>query len=78
MADLPAELRSILVENADGPEPHGFKGIGESGLMPTAPAIANALAQDTETRLTAPPLIPERVWQALRIAPAHQTSPFTT
>ena len=66
MHDLPEELRSILVENADGPGPYGSKGIGESGLMPTAPAIANALAQATGVRLKALPLTPERVHQALR------------
>ena len=33
---------------------------------PTAPAIANAIAQAIGVRLTALPLTPERVWQALR------------
>ena len=66
MADIPADLRSILVENADGPGPHGSKGIGESGLMPTAPAIANAIARAIGVRLTVLPLTPERVWQARR------------
>ena len=58
MTDLPGDLRSILVENADGPGPHGSKGIGESGLMPTAPAIANAIARAIGVRLTALPLTP--------------------
>jgi CO/xanthine dehydrogenase Mo-binding subunit len=74
MAALPADLRSILVENADGPGPHASKGIGESGLMPTAPAIADAIAQAIGVRLTALPLTPERVWQALRAAQVHQRS----
>jgi CO/xanthine dehydrogenase Mo-binding subunit len=74
MADLPPEFRSILVENADGPGPYGSKGIGESGLMPTAPAIANAIAQAIGVRLTALPLTPERVWQALRLARGRQAS----
>lgn len=65
MHDLPDDLRSILVENADGPGPYGAKGIGESGLMPTAPAIANAIAQATGIRLKTLPLTPERVYQAL-------------
>jgi CO/xanthine dehydrogenase Mo-binding subunit len=65
MADLPGELRSILVENADGPGPYGAKGIGESGLMPTAPAIANAIADAIGVRLTELPLTPERVRAAL-------------
>jgi CO/xanthine dehydrogenase Mo-binding subunit len=68
MDDLPEELRSILVENADGPGPYGAKGIGESGLMPTAPAIANAVAQAIGVRLKALPLTPERVLQAIRTA----------
>ena len=62
MAALPAALRSILVENADGPGPHGSKSIGESGLMPPAPTIAPAIG----VRLTALQLPPERVWQARR------------
>jgi CO/xanthine dehydrogenase Mo-binding subunit len=78
MADLPADLRNILVENADGPGSHGSKGIGESGPMPTAPAIANAMARAIAVRLTALPLTPERVWQALRVAQAHQMARFTT
>src|ERR1043166_6323343 len=73
MQALPVDLRSILAENADGPGPHGAKGMGESGLMPAAPAIANAIAQAIGVRLTALPLTPERVWQALRAAPAPQT-----
>jgi CO/xanthine dehydrogenase Mo-binding subunit len=74
MADLPADLRSILVANADGPGPHDSKGIGESGVMPTAPAIASAIARAIGVRLTALPLTPERVWQTLRTAQAQQTS----
>jgi CO/xanthine dehydrogenase Mo-binding subunit len=68
MADLPATYESILVENGDGPGPYGAKGIGESGLLPTAPAIANAIAQATGARLTDLPLTPERVWRALTAA----------
>jgi CO/xanthine dehydrogenase Mo-binding subunit len=70
MHDLPEELRSILVENADGPGPYGAKGIGESGLMPTAPAIANALARAIGVRLKELPLTPERVRAAIARAAA--------
>jgi CO/xanthine dehydrogenase Mo-binding subunit len=66
MSDLPPEMRSILVENGDGPGPFGAKGIGESGLMPTSPAIANALARAAGVRMTELPLTPERVHRALR------------
>src|SRR5262249_61692422 len=74
IADLPPYLQSILVENADGPGPHGSKGIGESGLMPTAPPIANAVARAIGRRRTALPLTPERVWQAMRRAPTPRVS----
>jgi len=57
MADLPAALRSILMENADGPWLYGSKGIVESSFMPTASTIARAIG----VRLTALPLDPERV-----------------
>ncbi len=66
MADLPPEMRSILVENGDGPGPFGSKGIGESGLMPTSPAIANALARAAGVRIMELPLTPERVRRALQ------------
>ena len=52
-------------ENGDGPGPFGAKGIGESGLMPTAPAIANALARAIGVRLKELPLPPERVRAAI-------------
>jgi CO/xanthine dehydrogenase Mo-binding subunit len=66
MSDLPGEYRSVLVENADGPGPYGSKGIGESGLLPTAPAVANAIARAVGVRLTDLPMTPERVWQAIQ------------
>lgn len=66
MEDLPDEYRSVLVENGDGPGPYGAKGIGESGLLPTAPAVANAIARAVGVRITDLPMTPERVWRALR------------
>src|SRR3989442_5747180 len=65
MSDLPGEYRSVLVENGDGPGPYGAKGIGESGLLPTAPAIANAVARAVFVRITELPMTPERAWQAI-------------
>jgi len=66
MGDLPDEYRSVLVENGDGPGPYGAKGIGESGLIPTAPAVANAIARAIGVRMTDLPMTPERVWRAIR------------
>ena len=76
MADLP-EFRSILVENADGPGPYGSKGIGESGLMPTAPAIANAIAQAIGVRLTALPLTPSASGKRCVRPSARRPEPHT-
>jgi len=75
MGDLPDEYRSMLVENADGPGPYGAKGIGESGLLPTAPAIANALARAVGVRIRDLPLTPERVRQAIASKPALPPRP---
>ena len=66
MEDVPDEFFTILVENADGPGPYNAKGIGESGLVPTAPAIAAAVHAATGVWIRDLPLTPERVWRALR------------
>jgi len=64
--DLPLEMSSLLVENADGPGPYGAKGAGEGGLMPTAPAIASAVTEATGVVIRELPLTPERVWQEIQ------------
>ncbi len=66
--DLPLDMRSITVENADGPGPHGAKGAGEGGLMATAPAVAAAVAQATGAVIRDLPLTPERIWRAIHDA----------
>jgi CO/xanthine dehydrogenase Mo-binding subunit len=66
MTDLPAVFDSELVENGDGPGPYGAKGMGESGIVSIAPAIANAIVDATGVRIRQLPLTPERVWRALK------------
>lgn len=63
--DLPTSMKSILVENGDGPGPGGAKGAGEGGLLATAPAIAGAITEATGVVIRDLPLTPERVWRAL-------------
>jgi CO/xanthine dehydrogenase Mo-binding subunit len=78
MGDLPGELRTIFVENADGSGPFGAKGIGEGGLIPVGPAISNAVAAQVGVHLTELPISPERVWRALqarRAQPAGSAAP---
>ena len=64
--DLPLEMRSLVVENSDGPGPYGAKGAGEGGLMPTSPAVASAVAEATGIVIRELPLTPERVWQEMQ------------
>ncbi len=64
--DVPKEFETALVENEDGPGPHGARGMGEGGLVSVAPAITNALARGYGIRIKDLPLTPERVWRALR------------
>ena len=63
--DLPDVFETVLIENGDGPGPYGAKGVGEGGIVPVAPAIANALFNATGVRVRELPLTPERVWRAL-------------
>ncbi len=64
--DLPAEMASDIVENADGPGPYGSKGMSEGALLPVAPAVAAAVTDATGVVIRDLPLSPERVWRALQ------------
>ncbi|MBI4272124.1 MAG: molybdopterin-dependent oxidoreductase [Candidatus Rokubacteria bacterium] len=63
--DVP-EVEAIFVERADPKGPFGAKGLGECALIPTAPAIVNAIADATGVRLRRLPATRERVLRALR------------
>ena len=65
--DVPP-IDSILVEVADPHGPYGAKGLGEHVLIPTAPAILNAIRHATGVRMTALPVTPARLHAALREA----------
>ncbi len=62
--DLP-QVESILIEDASPVGPFGAKGIGEQALIPTAPAIMNALKDAIGVRLTRVPATPDRVRAAI-------------
>ena len=66
--DLPLELHSDMVENADGPGPYGAKGMSEGALLCVAPAVAAAVREATGVQIRDLPLTPERVWRALHDA----------
>nr|MCU0912152.1 xanthine dehydrogenase family protein molybdopterin-binding subunit [Paracoccaceae bacterium] len=65
--DMP-EVRSILVEVPDPEGPMGAKGLGEHVLIPTAPAILNAIRDASGARITRLPALPHRVLAAIREA----------
>ncbi len=63
--DVPEKFEAILIEDGNGPGPYGAKGMGEGGIIPVAPAVANAVAWSTGARIKELPLTPERVWRAM-------------
>jgi len=64
--DLPEEMVSDTVENADGPGPYGAKGMSEGALLPVASAVAAAVRDATGVAIRDLPLSPERVWRAIQ------------
>ena len=64
IADLPP-LKTVLVESPTGPTPYGGKAIAENPNVPTAAAIANAIADACGARLFELPLSAEKIYWAL-------------
>ena len=62
--DFPIELD--LIETNDKFGPFGAKGVAEPGLVPTAPAIANAIYNAIGVRIRDLPITPEKVLAALK------------
>jgi xanthine dehydrogenase YagR molybdenum-binding subunit len=68
--DLPthADCPEIVVEFIDRPDPHastlGLKGLGEPPIVPTAPAIANAIFHATGVRVRTSPITRRRFLEA--------------
>jgi aldehyde oxidoreductase len=62
--DVPP-IESLLIEVPDPKGPFGAKGLGEHVLIPTAPAILNAIRDATGAEITSVPALPHRVLEAL-------------
>nr|MBX2837700.1 molybdopterin-dependent oxidoreductase [Gammaproteobacteria bacterium] len=65
IGDVPP-IKSILIEEPDVHGPYGAKGLGEHVLIPTAPAIINAIRHATGVLVTELPATPDKVSAAIR------------
>jgi len=65
IGDVPP-VESILIEDVSPDGPFGAKGIGEQALIPTAPAILNALYDAAGVRIYKLPATPDKVRAAIR------------
>lgn len=65
--DIP-QIDTILLEVPDPEGPMGAKGLGEHVLIPTAPAILNAIHHATNARIDRLPALPHRVLAAMKAA----------
>ena len=64
-ADTPKDLEAYIVEVAQDDGPWGARGIGEHSMVPTIPAIANAIFDAVGVRLDGPPFTAEKVYLAM-------------
>ena len=64
-SDVPP-IESLLIEVPDPEGPFGAKGLGEHVLIPTAPAILNAIRHATGAEITRVPALPHRVLASTR------------
>lgn len=67
IGDIPP-IETLIIEEPDAHGPYGAKGLGEHVLIPTAPAILNAIKDATGVRITQVPATPSRVRAAIREA----------
>jgi len=65
IGDVPP-IETILVEVPDPEGPFGAKGLGEHSLIPTAPAILNAIRHATGVMMAKVPATPSRILSAIR------------
>jgi CO/xanthine dehydrogenase Mo-binding subunit len=66
-SDLPM-IDTVIVEVPNPGHPYGVRGVGETGITPPLPAIANAIAAATGVRLRHLPMSPPKVLAAIKAA----------
>ena len=65
IGDIPP-IETIIIEKPDAHGPYGAKGLGEHVLIPTAPAILNAIYAATGARISQVPATPSLVLATLQ------------
>lgn len=63
-SDLPM-IDTVIVEVPNPGHPYGVRGVGETGITPPLPALANAIAMATGARLRSLPMSPPKVLAAI-------------
>jgi carbon-monoxide dehydrogenase large subunit len=61
-SDIPGGIQAMIVEVPQDDGPWGARGVGEHSMVPTAPAIANAIYDAVGIRLEGPPFTAEKVY----------------
>ena len=69
MGDMP-DFKHYIVEVEDAEGPYGAKGLGEHVLIPTAPAILNAIRDATGAIVSDLPATPHKVLAAIKASQA--------
>ncbi|MCX7559720.1 molybdopterin-dependent oxidoreductase [Sulfitobacter sp. F26204] len=65
IGDVPP-IETLIIEEPDARGPYGAKGLGEHVLIPTAPAILNAIYAATGARICQVPATPDKVRAAIK------------
>jgi len=64
IGDIPP-IETLIIEVPDEHGPYGAKGLGEHVLIPTAPALLNAIKHATGVRIRSIPVTPSKLRQAI-------------
>jgi CO/xanthine dehydrogenase Mo-binding subunit len=59
-------IEVVLIQSPSEEGPFGAKGVGEPCIIPTAPAIANAIQDAVQARVFDLPITPEKVLRVLK------------